>query len=62
LLVALKSGRDGYGRSIRYVAPATVLCDQPVATAIALIVVVLSTRIEPVYRVDDVVGVLPSVV
>jgi hypothetical protein len=45
-----------------YVALATGLADQPAATAIALSVVVLTTRTPSVYRVADVVGVLPSVV
>jgi hypothetical protein len=34
----------------------------PLAVAIALIVVVCVTEIAPAYRVDAVVGVLPSVV
>jgi len=44
------------------VAEATELFVIPVAVAMALIVVVLFTVIGPVYWVDDVVGVLPSVV
>jgi hypothetical protein len=49
-------------RGALYVAVATGLCDQPGATAIALIVVVRATRMGPVYCGDEVVGVLPSVV
>jgi hypothetical protein len=45
-----------------YVALATSLLVRPVAAAIALSVVVCVNEIAPVYAVDDVVGVLPSVV
>jgi hypothetical protein len=45
-----------------YCALATGLWDQPSATAIALIVVVRRIRIGLVYRLDEVVGALPSVV
>jgi hypothetical protein len=45
-----------------YVAVATLLEDQPGATAMALTVVVVRTRIGPVYSGDEAVGVLPSVV
>ena len=41
---------------------ATALLLNPVAAAMALIVVLTATVIAPVYWVDDVVGVLPSVV
>ena len=43
-------------------AVATVLLDQPVAAASALIVVVCVTEIGTVYVVEAAVGVLPSVV
>ena len=43
-------------------AVATALSTIPAFAAIALTVVVRVTAIAPVYRVDDVVGVLPSVV
>jgi hypothetical protein len=36
--------------------------EYPLAAAIALTVSVVETVIEPLYNVDDVVGVLPSVV
>ena len=41
---------------------ATVLVFKPEAVAMALIVVVLLTAIAPLYTVEEVVGVLPSVV
>jgi hypothetical protein len=41
---------------------ATALLLKPEAVAIALIVVVLLTAIAPLYTVEEVVGVLPSVV
>jgi hypothetical protein len=44
------------------VALPTALAEKPEATATALMVVVLTTRIGPLYRVEDVVGLLPSVV
>ena len=43
-------------------AVATGLSAIPAFAAIALSVVVRVTAIEPVYRFDDAVGVLPSVV
>jgi hypothetical protein len=45
-----------------YVAPATLLSAIPLAAAIASMVVVRVTEIGPVYTVEEVVGVLPSVV
>ena len=45
-----------------YVAVPIALVDSPLAVAIALIVVVLLTAIGPLYFVEEVVGVLPSVV
>ena len=45
-----------------YVALATALVAYPGAAAIALIVCVVVTVIGPLYGVDAVVGVLPSVV
>jgi hypothetical protein len=45
-----------------YVALATLLLAIPLAAANALIVIDCVTEIAPVYRVDAVVGVLPSVV
>jgi hypothetical protein len=45
-----------------YVALPTALVVHPVRTAMALTVVVPTTRIGPVYCVEDVVGVLPFVV
>ena len=50
------------GTWIVYVPLATALVVYPDATAIALIVCVVATVIGPVYGVEDVVGVLPSVV
>ena len=50
------------GPWIVYVALAIALAVYPGAVAIALTVVVCVTVIGPVYRVDAVVGVLPSVV
>jgi hypothetical protein len=47
---------------IVYVALATALVAYPGAAATALTVVVCVTVIGPVYGVDAVVGVLPSVV
>jgi len=44
------------------VAVSTALGDQPGATAMALIVVRVMTRMGPLYTLDAVVGVLPSVV
>jgi hypothetical protein len=44
------------------VAVATALLDIPAAVAMALNVVVLLTRIAPLYLFEEVVGVLPSVV
>jgi len=51
----------GYG-PIVYVAVATELLLKPLATAIALIVVVWVTEIGAVYRGELVVGVVPLVV
>ena len=45
-----------------YVPLATALLLKPTAVAMALIVVVLLTAIAPLYTVEEVVGVLPSVV
>jgi hypothetical protein len=45
-----------------YVAVPTALVVKPLAVAIALIVSVELTVIGPLYTVEDVVGVLPSVV
>ena len=50
------------GTWIVYVALATALVVYPDATAIALIVCVVVTVMGPLYGVEDVVGVLPSVV
>ena len=47
---------------IVYVALATLLLAIPLAAAIALSVVVVVTGTGPVYTLDAVVGVLPSVV
>lgn len=45
-----------------YVALATAPAANPPPAAIALMVVVVLTRIGPVYTVDEVVGVVPFVV
>ena len=50
------------GTWIVYVPLATALVVYPDATAIALIVCVVVTVMEPLYGAEDVVGVLPSVV
>ena len=47
---------------IVYAAVVTALVEYPEATAIALIVSVLLTVIGPVYCVEEVVGIVPSVV
>jgi len=47
---------------IVYVALATALLAIPLAAAIALIVMLWATEIGPLYTLDAVVGVLPSVV
>jgi hypothetical protein len=54
-------GADGCDRIV-YVPVATALWDRPVATAIALIVVVALTGIGTVYGVEAAVGVVPSIV
>jgi hypothetical protein len=50
------------GGVIVYAAVATALCEKPVASAMALTVVLELTVIGAVYFVDDVVGVAPLVV
>jgi hypothetical protein len=52
----------GVATLIVYVALATLLSAIPLGAAIALMVVVRVTEIGPVYTVEEVVGVLPSVV
>ena len=52
----------GLATQIVYVALATVLFAIPLAVASAWSVIVRVTEIGPVYTVDAVVGVLPSVV
>ncbi len=55
-------GRD-YGPVTVYVAEATPLCDDPLATAIAWIVVVPApTWIGVLYTDEEVLGIVPSVV
>lgn len=62
-VVGLTLSEKSAGRLlIVYVAEPTALFEYPEATAIALIVSVAETVIAPVYCVDAVVGVLPSVV
>jgi len=48
--------------AIVYIAVPTALCVKPEAMAMALIVSEAETIIGPLYRVDEVLGVLPLVV
>jgi hypothetical protein len=59
-VIVVDSEKLGAAATNVYVALAIVLAANPPPAAIALIVVVAETRIGAVYRVDEVVGVVPS--